>query len=353
MKKIGMILIVCVLITACSSSSSDVELEDSALNSEWSIPISEVLDGGPGRDGIPALVNPQFITASEVSILKDEDLVVLFKNGDDVRAYPHIILDWHEIINDNIGDISIAITFCPLTGTGIGWGRTINGTETTFGVSGLLYNTNLIPFDRQTNSNWAQILNESVNGELIGSRVELYQLLETNWATAKKMYPDIKVVSTDTGFSRTYGTSPYGDYNTNNERFFFPVAKDNRLPLKEKVMTILEDEDAKVYRFTDFSNENIIKDTFMGKDYMVVGNNDFMFSYLINGDLNTLEFAYVFDANAAEPSVLLEDNEGNKWDVFGEAISGPRQGQKISASNAIMAQWFSIPAFYETSVYSN
>lgn len=353
MKKIGIILIVCVLIVACSSSSSDVVLEDSTINSEWSIPISEVLDGGPGRDGIPALVNPQFITASEVNILEDEDLVVLFKNGDDVRAYPHIILDWHEIINDNIGDISVAITFCPLTGTGIGWGRTINGTETTFGVSGLLYNTNLIPFDRQTNSNWAQILNESVNGELIGSRVELYQLLETNWATAKKMYPDIKVVSADTGFSRTYGTSPYGDYNTNNERFFFPVAKDNRLPLKEKVMTILEDEDAKVYRFTDFSNENIIKDNFMGKEYMVVGNKDFMFSYLINGDLNTLEFTYVFGANAAEQSILLEDNEGNKWDVFGEAISGPRQGQKISASNAMMAQWFSIPAFYETSVYSN
>lgn len=353
MKKIGIILIVCVLIVACSSSSSDVVLEDSTINSEWSIPISEVLDGGPGRDGIPALVNPQFITASEVNILEDEDLVVLFKNGDDVRAYPHIILDWHEIINDNIDDISVAITFCPLTGTGIGWGRTINGTETTFGVSGLLYNTNLIPFDRQTNSNWAQILNESVNGELIGSRVELYQLLETNWATAKKMYPDIKVVSADTGFSRTYGTSPYGDYNTNNERFFFPVAKDNRLPLKEKVMTILEDEDAKVYRFTDFSNENIIKDNFMGKEYMVVGNKDFMFSYLINGDLNTLEFTYVFGANAAEPSILLEDNEGNKWDVFGEAISGPRQGQKISASNAMMAQWFSIPAFYETSVYSN
>lgn len=348
-----MILIVYVLIVACSSSSSDVVLGDSMLNSEWSIPLSEVLDGGPGRDGIPALANPQFIAASEVSILKDEDLVVLFKNGDDVRAYPHIILDWHEIINDNIGDISVAITFCPLTGTGIGWGRTINGSETTFGVSGLLYNTNLIPFDRQTNSNWAQILNESVNGELIGSRVELYQLLETSWATAKNMYPDIKVVGTDTGFSRTYGTSPYGDYNTNNDRFFFPVAKDNRLPLKEKVMAILDDEDAKVYRFDDFSNENIIKDTFKGKEYMVVGNNDFMFSYLLSNDLSALNFTYVYGANVAEPSILLEDNEGNKWNVFGEAISGPRQGQKIGASNAMMGQWFSIPAFYQTSVYSN
>lgn len=357
MKKLVMILTVFALVAACSDSSDDQVqgiTPTTPTNSEWSIPISEVLDGGPGRDGIPALVNPNFITAAQVTTeLRNEDLVVVFKNGNDVRAYPHTILDWHEIINDNIGDLSVAITFCPLTGTGIGWDRTINGRETTFGVSGLLFNTNLIPFDRLTDSNWSQILNESVNGSLIGNKIVLYQLLETNWATAKAMYPDIKVVSTDTGFSRTYGTSPYGDYNTNNDRFLFPVDKDNRLPLKEKVMTLLDDGDAKVYRFENFLNENIIKDAFKGKEYMIVGNTDFMFSYLLDGDLNTLEFTYVFGANADEPSILLEDDEGNKWDVFGEAISGPRQGQKISASSAMMGQWFSIPAFYNTDIYGN
>lgn len=353
MKKIIMIILASVLITACSSSSSDDALQGPVLSSEWSIPIDEVLDGGPGRDGIPALVNPELVAAAEATILNDEDLVVLFKNGDDVRAYPHIILDWHEIINDNIGDVSVAITFCPLTGTGIGWDRMITGSETTFGVSGLLYNTNLMPFDRKTGSNWSQILNESVNGDLLGSTATLYQLLETNWATAKEMYPNISVVSTNTGFSRTYGTSPYGDYNTNNERFLFPVDKDNRLPLKEKVMAILDDGDARVYRFADFSNENIIKDTFKGNDYMIVGNTDFMFSYLLDGDLNTLEFTYVFGATIEEPNILLEDNEGNKWDVFGEAVSGPRLGQQISVSNAMMGQWFSIPAFYNTELYSS
>ncbi|MGB3152860.1 MAG: DUF3179 domain-containing (seleno)protein, partial [Maribacter sp.] len=227
MKKKHFIFLISIIMVGCGSSELNNGSFIPDAETEWSIPLSEVLDGGPGRDGIPALVNPELVSVSEASFLSNDDLVILFKNGNDVRDYPHLILDWHEIVNDNVGDISLAITFCPLTGTGIGWSRIIDGAETTFGVSGLLYNTNLIPFDRQTNSNWSQILNESVNGELIGTPAELYQLLETNWATATEMYPSLRVVSINTGFSRTYGTSPYGDYNTNNERFLFPVEKDN------------------------------------------------------------------------------------------------------------------------------
>lgn len=351
-------LFVFVLASCSTSSTQDTPLNPRVggvenTDGEWSIPVGEVLDGGPGKDGIPALVNPTFVSASEAQFLADEDLVVVFKNGNDVRAYPHIILDWHEIVNDNIGDVSMAVTFCPLTGTGIGWGRMINDVETTFGVSGLLYNTNLIPFDRVTDSNWSQILNESVNGELLGQKVELYQLLETNWAAAVAMFPEIEVVGTSTGFSRTYGTSPYGDYNTNNDRFFFPVAKDPRLPLKEKVLAILDDTDAKVYRFTDFSNDNLIRDSFKGRDYLIVGNTDFMFAYELQGDLRQLEFTYVLGGIESDADVALEDNEGNRWNVFGEAVSGPRQGARICASSAMMGQWFAIPAFYTTEIYGN
>ncbi len=341
---------------SCSKSSTDGVTPNSQVNqpitsAQWSIPVSEVLDGGPGKDGIPALVNPTFSTASEANYLSDEDLVLVYKNGNVVRAYPHIILDWHEIVNDNIGDVSMAVTFCPLTGTGIGWGRIINNTETTFGVSGLLYNTNLIPFDRLTDSNWSQILHESVNGELNGQKADLYQLLETNWATAKRIYPDIEVVSTATGFSRSYGTSPYGDYNTNNDLFFFPVEKDSRLPLKEKVLAILDDSDAKVYRFSDFSEKNFIVDSFKGKDYLIVGNSNFMFAYELTTDLMNLDFIYSFNQIGNTIDIVLEDNEGNSWDVFGEAIAGPRQGENISASSAMMGQWFSVAAFYNTEIY--
>ena len=347
MKKLILLIIVSVLF---SCQINDDNTDEDNFSTQWNIPISEIFDGGPGRDGIPALTNPNLVNANnpETSFLLDTDLVIGYKNGDDIRAYSHSILDWHEIINDNIGDVSVAITYCPLTGTGIGWNRVLNGSETTFGVSGLLYNTNLIPFDRQTGSNWSQILNESVNGELIGNKIDLIPLIETSWKTWKTIYPNTKVVSTATGFSRTYGTSPYGDYNTNNDLFLFPVAKDNRVPLKERIHTIIKGTKAKAYQFSAFTEKNIINDSFEGDEYMVVGNSEFIVSFLLNNETSNLTFEYAFNNS----ETILKDNEGNSWDIFGNAIDGPRTGQSLASSESFMAFWFSIPAFYETEIYT-
>jgi len=357
MKKIILVSFLATLAFAsCSSSDSgqpivgqDPQNPDNQRGNEWSISIADVFDGGPGKDGIPALENPVFVQAQSIGYIQDDDLVIGIKNGDDIRAYPHAILDWHEIINDNIGDVSVALTYCPLTGTGIGWDRNINGSETTFGVSGLLYNTNLIPYDRATDSNWAQILNESVNGSLLGQKADLIYLFETDFKTWKKIYPTTKVVSSNTGFDRTYGTTPYGDYATNNNFFLFPVAKDSRLPLKERVLAIVDDGDAKAYAFDSFTSDNIINDSFKGKNFIVVGNANFIVAFELNGEFATLDFQYVFD----DSEVLLTDNEGNNWNVFGEAISGPRAGQQLTNASSFMAYWFSIPAFYNTEIYSN
>lgn len=348
MKRI-LIILALALLQACSSvSDSDIV---TVGNGEWSIPKEEVLDGGPGKDGIPALVNPSTLTVSTTGsdFLQDSDLVIGYKNGENIVAYPHTILDWHEIINDNVGDVSVAITYCPLTGTGIGWNRIINNSETTFGVSGLLYNTNLIPYDRATDSNWSQILNESVNGVLLGEKIDIITLFETNWKTWKTLYPDAKVVSENTGFSRSYGVSPYGDYNTNNNSFLFPVAiKDPRLPSKERVHTIIDGEQAKVYRFDSFTSGNLIIDSFEGSRYLIAGNEDFMVSFLLDSAaMENVSFTY--DYNNSE--VLFTDSDGNEWSIFGEAISGPKKGQFLTPSSSFMAFWFSIPAFYTTEIY--
>ena len=346
------------LLQACSSSSSSEEFgtEQGQNNtpptptiSQWSIPKSEVLDGGPGKDGIPALVNPNFTSVQNINYLEDTDLVLGIKNGDDVRAYPHAILDWHEIVNDNLGNVSIAVTYCPLTGTGIGWNRVLKGKETTFGVSGLLYNTNLIPYDRATGSNWSQILNESVNGELIGEKADLISMFETDWKTWKSLFPNSQVLSINTGFSRTYGTSPYGVYNTNNDIFLFPVPKDARLPLKERVHAIIDGPDAKAYRFSDFTSNTIIRETFKGKNYLLIGNSHFIVSFELIGGLTMLDFEYVYN----DSELLISDNEGNEWNVFGQAVSGPRAGQFLGDSTSFMGMWFSIPAFYTTQLYGS
>ncbi|MEX0291190.1 MAG: DUF3179 domain-containing (seleno)protein, partial [Flavobacteriaceae bacterium] len=229
------------------------------------------------------------------------------------------------------------------------WNRVINGKETTFGVSGLLYNTNLIPFDRETSSNWSQILNESVNGSLLGEKADLIQLVETDWKTWKTMYPDTRILSLNTGFARTYGVYPYVDYRTNNDFFLFPVPMDDRLPSKERVLAIVDSEQAKVYRFDDLISENLVRDTFAGKEYLVVGNENFMMSYELPPNLSQLEFTYTFN----DTEVVLNDDEGNAWNIFGEAVSGPRAGQSLKTGNAFMAYWFSIPAFYTTEIYNN
>lgn len=370
MKKKILILFVVAGLLSCSSSGTEIQEQfpinnnintnnnsntndpsDSNDNS-WSIPISEVLDGGPGRDGIPALNGPEFTSADQALIIKDEDLVLGFKNGDDIRAYSHIVLDWHEIINDDVSGTALAITYCPLTGTGIAWNRSINGPgtiSTIFGVSGLLYQSNLIPFDRATNTNWSQILNEAVNGPLIGTKAKLVlPLVETDWKTWKMLYPETKIVSLDTGFNRPYGVYPYLDYRTNHDSFLFPVPVDDRIPAKERILALVYENNARVYRFSDFADGVIIRDTFQAKQVLILGNPNFMVAFDVSGPISNLEFTYAY----AGSEVVLTDNEGNEWNIFGEAVTGPRQGEQLKPARSFMGYWFSIPAFYTTSIYT-
>lgn len=313
----------------------------------WLIPQSEVLDGGPGKDGIPALENPEFIITGQVDYLSDDDLVLGYKNGTDVRAYPHPILDWHEIINDQIGEDKVAITYCPLTGTGIGWDRIIEKKLTTFGVSGLLYNSNLIPYDRSTDSNWSQIRLDCVNGTLQGTEVKTYQLVETTWNTWKDMYPGSKVVSKNTGHQRNYGTYPYGNYRTNHDYILFRVnPEDKRLPAKTRVLGVLYKGEKKAYRLNEFIHKTrIIYDEIENDQFVVVGNKEknFMVAFFRRTkDNSILEFEPVQD----KKDIIMTDLEGNEWNIFGEAVSGPREGQKLLQPISFIGYWFSWGAFY-------
>jgi len=316
-------------------------------NDVWSIPVKEVLDGGPGKDGIPALLDPILIPAEEADFLSDDDLVLGFVQGSDARAYPHKILDWHEIINDGVGEAYISVTYCPLTGTGIGWNRVIDGQLSTFGVSGLLYNSNLIPYDRATGSNWSQILLECVNGSHLGATAETFPLVETTWNTWKQMYPDTRVVSTETGYSRDYGRYPYGDYRTNHFFLIFPVAhEDDRLSNKDRVHGVLSGVGTRVYPLTVFSDGlSVIQENLGSKRLVVAGNasDNFVVSYFNDfSDGASLVFTPVQD----QYPVIMSDQEGNLWDLFGRAVSGPRQGARLTHARSFMGYWFSFAAFY-------
>ncbi|MEP1490511.1 MAG: DUF3179 domain-containing protein [Algibacter sp.] len=351
MKKIVFYLFTyCSLLVSCSSSDNgndndnDNDNTDSSGSSqEWLIPISDVKDGGPGKDGIPSIDNPDFVSAENASFLNNNDLVIGIVKNNEAKAYPHIVMDWHEIVNDEIDGSFFTLNYCPLTGTAFAWESKTKNTKTSFGVSGLLYNANLIMYDRNTDSNWSQLRLECVNGELINDQPILYDVVETDWETWKTLYPETKVLSTQTGFNRTYGTSPYGDYSVNNNRFIFvPEITNSALPNKDRVYTIIDEEKAKVYQFSDFNNGKAIRDTFNGKDYLIIGNDKLIYGFKLSEDQANLTFEHEFN----DSEVFFKDNEGNKWSIFGEAIEGTRIGETLSGAKSVISYWFAIAAFY-------
>jgi hypothetical protein len=311
----------------------------------WLIPVSQVKDGGPGKDGIPSLDFPKFVapSSSEASFLNDNDLVIGIVDGNEVRAYPHLILDWHEIVNDKLNDVSVTINYCPLTGTAFGWKSISNGSTSTFGVSGLLYNSNLILYDRISDSFWSQLKLKCVNGKRIGDEPELLRIVETNWGTWKELYPSSKVLSLDTGFERNYDVYPYGNYKTNHSYFLYTANPSNKaLPNKERIYAVIDENVSKVYQFSSFNGGKAVRDTFNGKEYLVVGNENLITAFEISLDYSDLTFEYDFNDSVT----FFKDNEGNEWNVFGEAIEGQRKGETLKSTKSVVSFWFAIAAFY-------
>ena len=318
--------------------------KDDITNENWLVPIAEIFDGGPGKDGIPSVDEPQFSAMADIDFMREDDLIIGVKVGTEIRGYPHPILDWHEIINDKIGNLGVAVTYCPLTGTGIGWNRMVAGKETTFGVSGLLYNSNLIPYDRDSDSNWSQMRLECINGNLSGDTPDLVPLIETTWTTWKEMFPDAKVVNKETGASRSYGSYPYGNYKNNEELLFSVTPNDDRLPRKERVLGVFVDGKTKAYPFSGFdfasNTRALFTDRFNGQELLLVGGEEenFIAAFQLNASIGA------FSVLPAGGAALFQDDAGNQYDLFGSVISG--DGADLVPMESFIGYWFSWGAFY-------
>ncbi|MDZ7771748.1 MAG: DUF3179 domain-containing protein [Balneolaceae bacterium] len=339
------------LFTACSNSVSDSSNDG---HDNWIIPRDQVVSGGPGKDGIPSVDRPVFAKASEVQYIDDDRRVVGLRIGDTIRAYPHQILDWHEIVNDEVNGTPVAITHCPLTGTAIGWNRKVNGQVTEFGVSGLLFRNNLIPYDRHTDSNWSQMQMRSVAGELAGTDIKTEDLLETTWATWKSMYPDSEVLTRETGYNRGYTGYAYGStYSTDDSAILFPITHhDDRLDRKDRVHGVILERPAdevapvRVYPIKVFGEGvNVIQETLRGQRILVVGSREHDFAASFRSTLpdgTQLEMKAVQDALP----VVMEDGEGNRWNLFGVAVEGPRKGQRLQPTHSYTGYWFAWVDFF-------
>jgi hypothetical protein len=238
------------------------------------IPISKIEGGGPPRDGIPALDNPHFLTAEKADrlLLKNDRVLGVFLNGE-AKAYPIRILNWHELVNDRVGDKAILVSWCPLCGSSLVYDPVINGRQYSFGVSGLLYKRNLLLFDRQTGSLWSQLLSEAVTGPLAGSRLKVLPAQNTTWSAWKAAHPETRVLSFATGHRRDYRLDPYADHPFPRNpallvagggviRIYpFPQLKKHRKPLRDTLgrlpVTIVYDAKTKTARVTGKDSESI------------------------------------------------------------------------------------------------
>ncbi len=236
-------------------SSTAFRADDLATNTAiTAIPLGDILDGGPGKDGIPALTTPQFedIAAAQ-EWLSDESRGILFvgANGT-VRFYPYAILYWHEIVNDTVDGVPIAVTFCPLCGTAIVFDRRVDDAVLSFGVSGKLYKSNLLMYDTATESLWSQARGTAVVGDATDARLTLLPSNLITFADLRAHYPNARVLSRNTGYQRDYQRAPYGDYET-NARLLFPTEDfDARFHPKELfVVAPLDQERAIGFHFAN------------------------------------------------------------------------------------------------------
>ena len=218
------------------------------------VPANEIFWGGVRRDGIPPIHNPKFVTASEENIVRDKDRVLGVVHNGIAKAYPILILDRHEVVNDHFGDAAVVVTYCPLCFSGMAFTTQLGGINLDFGVSGLLYNSDVLLYDYRTGSLWSQLLSKAISGPLKGTEIPAIPAANTTWRDWRDRHPDTLVLSTDTGFRMNYRGSPYGEYQSKG-RLMFPVGHRNKeYRNKELVLGVIIGGTEKAYPFKELRN---------------------------------------------------------------------------------------------------
>lgn len=336
----------CLVLPVIVTQTASGQLQGTTDVMEWLVPREKIFNGGPPKDGIPALTAPRFIPVSHAGYIDDEELVIGLPAGNQPRAYPHAILNWHEIVNDRMNDRPVSLTYCPLTGSGIAFPGSVRGRETTFGVSGLLYSSNLIAYDRATDSYWSQMRLLCVGGASRGTMADVLPAIETSWKTWKQMFPESEVLSVETGFRRDYQRYPYGHYKTSEYLLFDVDHEDRRLHRKERVLGVIVDELVRVYRIRSFGTGRAVIEDRLGELELVIAGStteNFAVAYerqLADGTI--LSFQHAENAGTA----VMIDSEGTSWNIFGLGIEGPRRGEQLTPTRSFIAYWFAWAAFY-------
>jgi hypothetical protein len=329
------------------------------------VPYDEILSGGPPKDGIPAIDHPQFTSVEDADgYLQPQEPVILFELNGDARAYPLQILTWHEIVNDVVGGEPVTVTFCPLCNTGIAFERTFAGQVLDFGTTGRLRFSNLIMYDRQTETWWQQASGDAIAGEFAGRKLTFLPASIISWADFKAAHPEGKVLSRDTGFSRDYGRNPYVGYDdVNRSPFLYDGPRTpGQLPAMARVLTVDLGDEAVAYPNDTLAEQHVLNDTIAGIDVVVIWQpgtasaldgagvatgRDVGAGAVFLRELGGQTFSFRFDGEK-----IVDEQTGSEWTVLGQAVDGPLAGSELAPVVSVNHFWFSWAAFKpDTRVY--
>ncbi|MCH8893926.1 MAG: DUF3179 domain-containing protein, partial [Chloroflexi bacterium] len=315
--------------------------------------------------GIPPLDNPRFLTVAEAEsalnvqagrLMNDLEPVVSLKINGEATAYPLAILTWHEVVNDVVGGVPVTVTFCPLCNSAIAFKRTLEGRVFDFGVSGNLRNSDLIMWDRQTQTWWQQLTGEAIVGELAGHRLDLVPASIISWADFKTANPGSLVLSRDTGFNRPYGSNPYAGYDrVDRPPFLFDGEEDDRLLPKERVAAFNIGEVSAAFPFRMLEAELVVNYPVNGTDVVV---------FFKRGTVSALDRALIIDSKdvgstgvfdakldgrrltfRAESGQFVDDQTNSVWNILGEAVEGELYGKSLTPIIHGNHFWFAWGAF--------
>ena len=327
------------------------------------IDVDDLLAGGPPPDGIPALDDPAFETTQEATWLEADDPVLSLTVAGETRAYPLGIITWHEIVNDTVGGVPVAVTYCPLCNSGVAFERTVDGEATTFGVSGLLYADNLVMYDRATESLWPQLTGTASVGTRTGTELKAIPMGVVGWSQFTAEHPDALVLSRDTGHDRSYGSNPYVGYDdpASDPIFPLPDGADDRMLPKERVIGLGQGADAVAVRRSEVARAGVVDLVVDGAPVTVwhlpgqrsaLGDQDIAEAEEI-GTVAVLDprlDGEVLDFRAAPDGTVTDAATGSEWNAFGRAVSGPLRGERLTPVIHLDTFWFAWVAFQPETV---
>ncbi|MDQ3358971.1 MAG: DUF3179 domain-containing protein [Actinomycetota bacterium] len=322
------------------------------------VDVERIRSGGPPPDGIPAIDEPRFEPASGVTWLDEREPVLALDLEGHSRAYPVQVLTWHEIVNDTVGGVPLAVTYCPLCNSALAFSRQLEDHLVTFGTSGSLYNSALVMYDRQTESLWSQIEGRAIAGTLTGTTLERIPVATVPWSTWLQANPDGWVLSRPVDSGRDYGRNPYVGYDeAGSEPFLYDGQSDPRLPPKERVVAFPAAEDSLAVQLSTLAEQGAVTVPLDGQDVVLIAGTGLASSLdtsaIAEGEelAATGAFSTVLDDReltfSPDPGTegARDDQTGTHWDVLGRGSDGPLAGKQLETVPHVDTFWFAWAAF--------